>query len=122
MMNRDCFWLTKDQFARLKPLLPSDTRRKPRVDDRRVTRAIFSGHHLGAKAVVQTHERHQEYAPPRARSGAPVGGQGFWRRGGAWMNARGRGAFQPLKRNIPPASHVGSETGGYHGYPRRPLF
>src|SRR3954463_10412674 len=39
-MNRDCFWLTKNQFARLKPLLPSDTRGKPRVDDRRVIRGI----------------------------------------------------------------------------------
>src|SRR3954469_25563281 len=40
MMNRDFFWLTKDQFARLKPLLPSDTRGKPRVDDRRVISGI----------------------------------------------------------------------------------
>jgi transposase len=40
MMNRDCFWLTKDQFARLRPLLPSDTRGKPRVDDRRVISGI----------------------------------------------------------------------------------
>ena len=39
-MNRDFFWLTKDQFARLKPLLPSDTRGKPRVDDRRVISGI----------------------------------------------------------------------------------
>ena len=39
-MNRDFFWLTQDQFARLKPLLPSDTRGKPRVDDRRVISGI----------------------------------------------------------------------------------
>ncbi len=39
-MNRDYFWLTKDQFARLKPLLPTDTRGKPRVDDRRVISGI----------------------------------------------------------------------------------
>ena len=39
-MNRDCFWLTKDQFARLKPFLPSDRRGKPRVDDRRVLSGI----------------------------------------------------------------------------------
>jgi transposase len=39
-MNRDCFWLTKDQFARLEPLLPTDTRGKPRVDDRRVISGI----------------------------------------------------------------------------------
>ena len=39
-MNRDCFWLTEDQFSRLAPLLPSDTRGKPRVDDRRVISGI----------------------------------------------------------------------------------
>jgi transposase len=39
-MNRNCFWLTKEQFARLRPLLPTDTRGKPRVDDRRVISCI----------------------------------------------------------------------------------
>src|SRR4051812_19145204 len=39
-MNRDCFWLTEEQFSRLAPLLPSDTRGKPRVDDRRVISGI----------------------------------------------------------------------------------
>jgi transposase len=39
-MNRNCFWLTEDQFARLEPLLPTDTRGKPRVDDRRVISGI----------------------------------------------------------------------------------
>ena len=40
-MIRDCFWLTDDQFARLQPLLPSDTRGKPRVDDRTVISGIL---------------------------------------------------------------------------------
>ena len=39
-MNRNCFWLTERQFARLEPLLPTDTRGKPRVDDRRVISGI----------------------------------------------------------------------------------
>jgi transposase len=39
-MNRDYFWLTEDQFARLEPLLPTDTRGKPRLDDRRVISGI----------------------------------------------------------------------------------
>ena len=39
-MNRDCFWLTEAQFFRLKALLPTDTRGKPRVDDRRVISGI----------------------------------------------------------------------------------
>jgi len=39
-MDRDCFWLSEKQFARLEPLLPTDTRGKPRVDDRRVISGI----------------------------------------------------------------------------------
>jgi Putative transposase of IS4/5 family (DUF4096) len=39
-MDRNCFWLTERQFARLKPLLSTDTRGKPRVDDRRVISGI----------------------------------------------------------------------------------
>jgi transposase len=39
-MHRDCFWLSADQFARLAPHLPTDTRGKPRVDDRRVISGI----------------------------------------------------------------------------------
>ncbi len=37
----DGFWLTDQQFARLQPLLPTDTRGKPRVDDRRVISGII---------------------------------------------------------------------------------
>jgi transposase len=40
-MNRDCFWLSPGQFARLKPNLPTDTRGKPQVDDRRVISGII---------------------------------------------------------------------------------
>jgi transposase len=39
-MIRDYFWRSDDQFARLAPLLPTDTRGKPRVDDRRVIGGI----------------------------------------------------------------------------------
>ncbi|MEW5425235.1 transposase, partial [Amorphus sp. 3PC139-8] len=39
-MDCDCFSLSADQFARLQPLLPTDTRGKPRVDDRRVISGI----------------------------------------------------------------------------------
>lgn len=35
-MNRDYFWLTEDQFARLEGLPPTDNRGKPPVDDLRV--------------------------------------------------------------------------------------
>jgi hypothetical protein len=35
-MIRNFFWLTDIQFGKLKPHLPTDTRGRPRVDDRRV--------------------------------------------------------------------------------------
>jgi len=31
-MSRDQFWLTKAQFSKIKPHLPTDTRGKARVD------------------------------------------------------------------------------------------
>ena len=40
-MDQDCFWLSAAQFSRLEPLLPTDTRGKPRVDDRRVISGII---------------------------------------------------------------------------------
>ena len=39
-MDRDHFWLNDREFARLAPHLPTDTRGKPRVDDRRVISGI----------------------------------------------------------------------------------
>lgn len=39
-MARGEFWLTEAQFARLAPLLPTDTRGVARVDDRRVISGI----------------------------------------------------------------------------------
>lgn len=39
-MNRDLFWLTDEQFRRIEPHLPTDTRGKARVDDRRVISGI----------------------------------------------------------------------------------
>jgi len=39
-MSDHLFWLTDDQFVRLEPHLPTDTRGKARVDDRRVISGI----------------------------------------------------------------------------------
>src|ERR1700682_1930895 len=55
-MDRNCFWLNKRQFARLEPHLPTDTRGKPRVDDRRVISGIIyvlksGGRWAGAPSV-----------------------------------------------------------------------
>jgi len=40
-MDDGHFWLSEDQFRRLEPHLPTDTRGKPRVDDRRVISGII---------------------------------------------------------------------------------
>jgi transposase len=40
-MNCEYFWLSDEQFGRLEPHLPTDTRGKPRVDDRRVISGII---------------------------------------------------------------------------------
>lgn len=40
-MNRDQFWLSEAQFALILPHLPTDTRGKARVDDRRVISGII---------------------------------------------------------------------------------
>jgi transposase len=39
-MNRDQFWLSDEQFSKIAPRLPTDTRGKERVDDRRVIGGI----------------------------------------------------------------------------------
>jgi transposase len=39
-MTGSHFWLSEEQFTRLEPHLPTDTRGKPRVDDRRVISGI----------------------------------------------------------------------------------
>lgn len=60
-MNKDCFWLTDDQFARIKPHLPTDTRGKARVDDRRVISGIIhvlksGGRWIDAPSVYGPHK------------------------------------------------------------------
>ncbi len=40
-MSNGLFWLTDEQFSKLQPLLPTDTRGKARVDDRRVISGII---------------------------------------------------------------------------------
>jgi transposase len=46
------FWLNADQFARLAPHLPTDTRGKPRVDDRRVISGIIHVLKAGGRWVA----------------------------------------------------------------------
>lgn len=60
-MGSSFFWLSEDQFARLAPLLPNDTRGVARVDDRRVISGIVHVLRSGcrwkdAPAVYEPHE------------------------------------------------------------------
>src|SRR3954451_12924608 len=48
-MSRDQFWLTKAQFSKIKPHLPTDTRGKARVDARRVISGIVQVLKSGAR-------------------------------------------------------------------------
>jgi len=50
-MNRDLFWLTDEQFAKIAAHLPNDTRGKPRVDDRRVISGIIQVLKSGARWI-----------------------------------------------------------------------
>lgn len=70
------FWLSKGQFARLQPLLPTDTRGVPRVDDRRVISGIVH--------VLQSGCRWRDapavYGPPKTLYNRFV----RWARKGVW--------------------------------------
>ena len=51
-MSDHLFWLTKNQFARLKPLLPDKVRGVARVDDRRVISGIVHVLRSGGRWVA----------------------------------------------------------------------
>lgn len=58
-MTDSNFWLTDEQFRRLQPLLPTDTRGVPRVDDRRVISGIVQVLRSGCRWV----DAPAEYGP-----------------------------------------------------------
>lgn len=59
-MRRNLFWLSDEQWARIKPYLPTDVRGKDRVDDRRVISGIL--HVL--KSGCRWCDCPPEYGPP----------------------------------------------------------
>jgi hypothetical protein len=65
-MDRDQFWLDEGQFARLAPHLPTDTRGKPRVDDRRVISGIVH--------VLKSGGRQAQHYQGAAQASAGLGG------------------------------------------------
>jgi len=82
-MNRNHFWLTAEQFARLEPLLPTDTRGKPRVDDRRVISGIIHVLKTGGRWV----DAPEVYGPHKTLYNRFV----RWAAKGVWI-----GVFDPL--------------------------
>lgn len=60
-MNRDQFWLADAQFSKIDPHLPTDTRGKARVDDRRVISGIVQVLKSGGRWV----DAPSEYGPKK---------------------------------------------------------
>ena len=77
-MDQDCFWLNDEQFERLLPHLPSDTRGKPRVDDRRVISGIVHVLKCGCRWC----DCPEAYGPPTTIYNRFV----RWARRGLWEN------------------------------------
>src|ERR687894_2791662 len=92
-MNKDCFWLTDDQFARIKPHLPTDTRGKPRVDDRRVISGIVHVLKSGGRWV----DAPSVYGPRKTLYNRYV----RWAAKGVWIDL-----FQALARAGGPPAHL----------------
>ena len=117
-MNKDCFWLTGDQFARIKPHLPTDTRGKPRVDDRRVISGIVHVLKSGGRWV----DAPSVYGPRKTLYNRYV----RWAAKGVWVDL-----FQALALISEPPAHLlidssvvkahRSASGGKGGSTRRPL-
>jgi transposase len=76
-MNRDQFWLTDRQFSKIKPHLPTDTRGKARVDDRRVISGIIHVLKSGGRWV----DAPPEYGPRKTLYNRFV----RWAEKGVWV-------------------------------------
>ena len=90
-MNRECFWVTEQQFSRLEPHLPTDTRGKPRVCDRRVISGIVHVLKTGARWV----DAPDVYDPHKALYTALFAGRTRASGPGISMRSRPPAARQP---------------------------
>jgi transposase len=77
-MNRDQFWLTDAQFSKIQPHLPTDTRGKPRVDDRRVISGIVHVLKSGCRWI----DAPPEYGPKKTLYNRYV----RWAAKGVWVD------------------------------------
>ena len=92
-MNRDLFWLTDEQFRRIEPHLPTDTRGKARVDDRRVISGIVHVLKSGGRWI----DAPAEYGPRKTLYNRYM----RWARKGVWM-----AVFDALARAGGPSEQV----------------
>lgn len=116
-MGSDYFWLTDEQFARLEPHLPTNTRGKPRVDDRRVISGIVHALRSGGRWV----DAPAVYGPRKTLYNRYV----RWAVKGVW-----RKLFEALVAEAGPPDHImidssavkahRSAAGGKGGSIRRP--
>ena len=92
-MNRDHFWLTDAQFAKIAPHLPTDTRGEARVDDRRVISGIVHVLKSGRRWV----DAPSVYGPHKTLYNRFV----RWAAKGVWTKL-----FQALAQAGGPPAHV----------------
>src|SRR5579864_4012080 len=92
-MNGDHFWLTDEQFSKIEPHLPTDTRGKARVDDRRVISGIVHVLKSGGRWI----DAPAEYGPRKTLYNRFV----RWAEKGVWT-----GLFDALARAGGPPAQV----------------
>ncbi len=90
----DHFWLTDEQFTKIAPLLPNDTRGKERVDDRRVISGIV---HVLKSGGRWTDAPRDLYGPKKTLYNRFV----RWAAKGIWVEL-----FETLARSGGPPSQV----------------
>ena len=116
-MRSDLFWLNETQFTKIASLLPTDTRGKPRVDDRRVISGIVQVLKSGGRWV----DAPSEYGPKKTLYNRFV----RWAEKGVWT-----ALFEALAQAGGPPAQVlidssavkahRSASGGKGGRWRRP--
>src|SRR5450755_723347 len=77
-MNQDRFWLTDTQFSKIERHLPTDTRGKARVDDRRVISGIVHVLKSGGRWI----DAPSEYGPKKTLYNRYV----RWAAKGVWID------------------------------------
>jgi transposase len=92
-MRDEQFWLTEEQFAKIEPHLPTDTRGKERVDDRRVISGIVHVLKSGGRWI----DAPSDYGPRKTLYNRYV----RWAEKGVWVRL-----FETLAQAGGPPSHV----------------